>query len=380
MTIIALIVAAGSGSRTGLNYPKQFMTFGKTSVLNRVVENFSTHPDIDHVQVIINPEDTDLYLQTTEGQTLLPWIAGDVTRQGSVRNGLAGIKNLQPIKVLIHDAARPFFSHDLIDRCLAALKDLDAVLPALSVTDTLKQINGRTVVATVDRSEIVAAQTPQCFNYDKIHAAHIQFADSAVTDDIALAELAGIPVHWIKGEADNIKITTEEDIRRINASMLSDIRTGMGYDVHAFADNRDLWLGGVKIDYEKGLKGHSDADVALHALTDAILGAIGAGDIGTHFPPTDDKWKDVSSDRFLAHAASLVSDMGGVIGNVDLTIICEAPKIGPHRNAMRYRIGQILNVEEGRISIKGTTTEKLGFTGRKEGIAAQAIATVRLPQ
>lgn len=380
MTVIALIVAAGSGSRTGLDYPKQYLSLGQKTVLTQTVKNFQAHLNIDHVQVIINPKDEDLYNKAVDGLTLLPWIAGDETRQGSVRNGLEGISHLNPSKVLIHDAARPFFTSDLIDRCLAALEHHDAVLPAMPATDTLKEVDGFLVSKTLDRSRIVAAQTPQCFSYEAILKAHRDHADVQVTDDIALAERVNIPVQWVEGEAANIKITTPDDIQRITKQMLTDIRTGLGYDVHAFADNRDMWLGGVKIPYEKGLKGHSDADVALHALTDAILGAIGAGDIGTHFPPSDDQWKGVSSDRFLAHAGSLVTDLGGRISNLDLTIICEAPKIGPHRAAMKARIAEILDLDADRVSIKGTTTEKLGFTGRREGIAAQAIATVRLPE
>ncbi len=380
MTVIALIVAAGSGSRTGLDFPKQYLSLGNKTVLAHVIENFSNHSGIDHVQVIINPLDEDLYKQAVEGLDVLPWIAGGDARQISVRNGLEGVADLNPQKILIHDAARPFFSADLIDRCLSALKNNDAVLPGLPIVDTLKQINGSEVTHTVDRNKIIAAQTPQCFDYLAIRKAHADFADEDVTDDIALAEKAGIAVTWIDGDPKNIKITTKDDIQKVTTQMLSDIRSGLGFDVHAFADNRDMWLGGVKIPFDKGLKGHSDADVALHALTDALLGAIGAGDIGTHFPPSDDQWKGVSSDRFLSHAGMLITDLGGKISNIDLTIICEVPKIGPHRDAMKKRIAEILDIEESRISIKGTTTEKLGFTGRKEGIAAQAIATVRLPE
>ncbi len=275
---------------------------------------------------------------------------------------------------------KPFVSAELIDRCLEALKKYRAVLPALPVVDTLKSIRDSEVTDTLDRSKIVAAQTPQCFDYDAIIGAHRIYESQDVTDDIALAELAGIPVHWVQGSQQNIKITTHEDIAMINHRSLTDIRTGLGFDVHKFADNRDLWLGGVQIPHDKGLAGHSDADVALHAITDAILGAIGDGDIGTHFPPSDDKWKGAASDRFLAYAAELVANRGGMISHIDLTIICEAPKIGPHREKIRTRIAEILSVSEDRVSTKGTTTEKLGFTGRGEGIAAQAVATVKLPE
>ncbi|OUR76973.1 bifunctional 2-C-methyl-D-erythritol 4-phosphate cytidylyltransferase/2-C-methyl-D-erythritol 2,4-cyclodiphosphate synthase [Alphaproteobacteria bacterium 46_93_T64] len=380
MTIIALIVAAGSGSRTGLDFPKQYLSMGKDTVLCKSANAFLQHPDVDYVQVIINPNDVDLYKQSTSQLDVLPWIAGGETRQMSVAAGLDAIAHLQPTKVLIHDAARPLVSSDIIDRCLEALDYHDAVLPALPAIDTLKTVEGDIVSGTLNRNEIVAAQTPQCFDFEKILAAHRAMKDIDVTDDIALAERVGIPIRWVLGSAENKKITTKEDIRMIRSNTLTDIRNGLGFDVHCFAPNREMWLGGIKIPFEKGLKGHSDADVALHALTDAVLGAIGAGDIGTHFPPSDDKWKGVSSDRFLAHAAKLVEGHGGLISNVDLTIICEAPKIGPHREAMKARIAEILNIDPTRVSVKGTTTEKLGFTGRGEGIAAQAIATVRLPE
>ncbi|MEH6405019.1 MAG: bifunctional 2-C-methyl-D-erythritol 4-phosphate cytidylyltransferase/2-C-methyl-D-erythritol 2,4-cyclodiphosphate synthase [Sneathiella sp.] len=380
MTVIALIVAAGTGSRTGLDFPKQYLKLGKKSVLSSAIDQFLIHPSVDHVQVIINPNDEDLYCEAIENRTVLPWVAGGKTRQESVRLGLESIKQKSPTYVLIHDAARPFVDKSLIDRCLAGLKESDAVLPAMPVIDTLKSVESNIVTGTVDRAKIVAAQTPQSFNYNSILSAHTKFLDEQVTDDIALAELAGIPVKWVMGDAANIKITTKEDIEMVTNKSLTDSRSGLGFDVHAFADDRDLWLGGIKVPYSRGLKGHSDADVALHAITDALLGSIGAGDIGTHFPPSDEKWRGVSSDRFLAHAGQLVADLGGKIGNIDLTIICEAPKIGPYRDAMKSRIAEILNIDAERVSIKGTTTEKLGFTGRGEGIAAQAIATVRLPE
>ncbi len=380
MTTVALIVAAGSGSRTGLDFPKQYLKLGDEMMLSKTIRAFYDHPAIDQVQVVINPNDLDLYREASRDFRLPHWVDGGATRQKSVALGLEAIERFAPTKVLIHDAARPFVSAEIIDRCLEALKKYRAVLPALPVVDTLKSIRDSEVTDTLDRSKIVAAQTPQCFDYDAIIGAHRIYESQDVTDDIALAELAGIPVHWVQGSQQNIKITTHEDIAMINHRSLTDIRTGLGFDVHKFADNRDLWLGGVQIPHDKGLAGHSDADVALHAITDAILGAIGDGDIGTHFPPSDDKWKGAASDRFLAYAAELVANRGGMISHIDLTIICEAPKIGPHREKIRTRIAEILSVSEDRVSTKGTTTEKLGFTGRGEGIAAQAVATVKLPE
>jgi len=380
MTVIALIVAAGTGSRTGLDFPKQYLKLGRKTVLSSAIDQFLNHPLVDHIQVIISPEDEDLYRNTIEERNILPWVAGGKSRQDSVRFGLEALKIHNPTYVLIHDAARPFVDKSLIDRCVAGLTDSDAVLPAMPVVDTLKSVDTDTVTGTLDRSRIIAAQTPQSFKYNSILNAHLHFKDKEVTDDIALAELAKIPVRWVVGDAANIKITTREDIKMVTNKTLTDIRSGLGFDVHSFEEGRELWIGGVQIPHTMGLKGHSDADVALHALTDAILGSIGAGDIGTHFPPSDEKWRGVSSDRFLAHASQLVKDLGGVIGNIDLTIICEAPKIGPHRAAMKSRIAEILSIDDSRVSIKGTTTEKLGFTGRGEGIAAQAIATVRLPE
>jgi 2-C-methyl-D-erythritol 4-phosphate cytidylyltransferase / 2-C-methyl-D-erythritol 2,4-cyclodiphosphate synthase len=380
MTCIALIVAAGSGSRTGLDYPKQYLSVGGETILRKSVRAFLDHPQISQVKVVINPDDADLYKQSTSDLKITAWVAGGATRQDSVHAGLDAIAHLAPDTVLIHDAARPFVCKELIDRCLHARQKYAAVLPAIPVVDTLKTIEGDIVSETLDRSKIVAAQTPQCFDYEKILGAHRIYRDHQVTDDIALAEMAGIPICWVQGDSENFKITTREDVQMINTTKLTDIRNGLGFDVHAFANDRDMWLGGVQIPHAQGLKGHSDADVALHALTDAVLGAIGAGDIGTHFPPSDDKWKGVSSDRFLAHAADLVAKEGGIISNIDLTIICEVPKIGPHREKMRSRIADILKIDKKRVSIKGTTTEKLGFTGRGEGIAAQAIATVKLPE
>ncbi|WP_169569155.1 bifunctional 2-C-methyl-D-erythritol 4-phosphate cytidylyltransferase/2-C-methyl-D-erythritol 2,4-cyclodiphosphate synthase [Sneathiella limimaris] len=382
MTTAALIVAAGSGSRTGLDFPKQYLKLGEKTVLRKTLEQFLDHAKVDKVQVVYNAADQDLYDDAVSGLELLPPVAGGVTRQESVLNGLSALnmscENLE--YVLIHDAARPFVSKDLINRCVEALESCDAVLPAIPATDTLKSINDGRVTGTLNRDEIVAAQTPQSFSFPVILKAHEDFKDQNVTDDIALAELAGIDVAWVMGDIRNQKITTKADIDTLMSQSLTDIRTGLGFDVHAFDSNSNLWLGGVEIPHHQGLKGHSDADVALHALTDAILGAIGEGDIGTHFPPSEAKWKGAPSSLFLEHAASLVAQKSGKIANVDLTIICEAPKISPHRDAMRAKIAEILGIAIDRVSVKGTTTEKLGFTGRSEGIAAQAVATIKLPE
>ncbi|MEH6524898.1 MAG: bifunctional 2-C-methyl-D-erythritol 4-phosphate cytidylyltransferase/2-C-methyl-D-erythritol 2,4-cyclodiphosphate synthase [Sneathiella sp.] len=383
MITIALIVAAGRGHRTGLDLPKQYIDLAGKPVLTRTVDAFLNHSKIDQICVVLHADDEPLYNAAIADRNLLPWVIGGDSRQASVRNGLEALASLNPTRVLIHDAARPFVSALLIDRCVTALDTADAVLPALPLTDTLKTTEQDHVTGTLDRAHIVAAQTPQSFKYTPILAAHRAFAHMTATDDIGLAELAGIPILTVEGEPENFKITTKEDVataRKRLTDQLTDIRTGQGFDVHAFIADRDLWLGGVKIPHDRGLKGHSDADVALHAVTDALLGAIAAGDIGVHFPPSDERWRNVESHIFLSHAGDLIAEKGGMISHIDLTIICEEPKINPHRAAMISRIAEILGIFEDRVSIKGTTTEKLGFTGRREGIAAQAIATVRLPE
>ncbi len=383
MTTTALIVAAGKGHRTGQELPKQYIEIAGKTILRRSIDAFLEHPDVDNVCVVISDADRALYEAAVDGLSLLPPVTGGSERQESVRNGLESLTGAPPEFVLIHDAARPFVRHDLISRCLDRLQGADAVLPSLPVIDSLKTFADERITGALNRDEIVAAQTPQGFTYPTILTAHRTFAGEALTDDTAVATRAGIEVAMVEGESGNFKITTAEDIekaRRIIQRDLTDIRTGFGFDVHAFTAGDGVWLGGVHITHDKKLKGHSDADVALHALTDALLGSIGEGDIGTHFPPSDARWKGAPSDRFLAHAAALVAARGGMINHVDLTVICEAPRIGPHRAAMRRRIAEILNISEERVSVKGTTTEKLGFTGRGEGIAAEAVATVRLPE
>lgn len=384
MTNIALIVAAGKGTRTGLDVPKQYLEIAGKTILRYTVEAYLSHPRIDAVEVVIAEDARALYDAATEGLALLPPVIGGAERQESVHRGLEALLPHSPRHVLIHDAARPFVDADLISRTLDALDEgAEAVLPALNIADSLKLIDGERITDSLDRNRIVAAQTPQGFAFLPILAAHRAFAGEGHSDDTAVAARAGIAIRRVEADAGNIKITTAADVetaRRRLASSLTDIRTGSGFDVHAFTAGDGVWLGGIFIPHEAALKGHSDADVALHALTDALLGAIGDGDIGTHFPPSDPTWKGASSDRFLTHAAGRIRERGGVIAHVDLTIICEAPRIGPHRAAMRARIASLLDIAEERVSIKGTTTERLGITGRREGIAAQAIATVRLPE
>jgi 2-C-methyl-D-erythritol 4-phosphate cytidylyltransferase/2-C-methyl-D-erythritol 2,4-cyclodiphosphate synthase len=309
-------------------------------------------------------------------------IAGSDSRQQTVRLGLEALETDPPDFVLIHDAARPLLSQELIGRVIAALlQGNDAAIPLLAVADTLKK-NGAEGWTTVPRDGLLRAQTPQGFRYEAIFKAHRDHAATAVTDDMAMAELAGLKIASVAGEESNMKITTPEDFghaERHIAGAAPEFRTGMGFDAHRFAAGDHVWLCGVKIAHDHALEGHSDADAGLHALTDAILGAIGEGDIGQHFPPTDKKWRGATSSVFLEHAVKLVHAKGGAVVHCDLTLICERPKIGPHREAMRARVAEILKLDVSRVSIKATTTEGMGFTGRKEGLAAQAIATVRMP-
>lgn len=379
---IALIVAAGSGTRFGGELPKQYLPLAGRAVLRHSTETFLRHPAISGVRMVISAEHRALYDQATAGLRLLPPVIGGANRQDSVRNGLESLAELQPAQVLIHDAARPFLSSAIIDRTLAALDDTAGAIVAIPVTDTLKRgLDGR-VGETVDRTGLWRAQTPQAFRFAEILAAHRAAKGAALTDDAAVAEAAGLPMRLVMGADDNFKITTGADLQRAErllAPGASEFRTGTGYDVHRFAAGDGVTLCSVRIAHDQALEGHSDADVGLHALTDAILGAIGAGDIGSHFPPSDPQWRGVDSATFLAHAGGLVAGKGGRITHVDVTLICERPKIAPHRAAMVARIAGILGLEEHRVSVKATTTEGLGFTGRREGIAAQAVATVALP-
>jgi 2-C-methyl-D-erythritol 4-phosphate cytidylyltransferase / 2-C-methyl-D-erythritol 2,4-cyclodiphosphate synthase len=394
MSVAALIVAAGRGSRAGEGIPKQYRDLKGQPVLTRTLTGFLSHPEIDQVLVVIHPDDRDLYEASIAAfaplsATLLPCVYGGDTRQDSVRNGLEALADSAPDIVLVHDAARPFASSELIDRAIQAAQRQDAAVPGTPVTDTIKVIGSQSeVVSTPDRASLRAVQTPQAFRFASLLNAHRKAASEGLhnfTDDGALAEWAGLPVHVFEGEAGNIKLTHPTDFleaeRRLKGSPMTYLtKLGTGFDVHAFGDGDHVWLGGIEVPHDRGVIAHSDGDVILHALTDALLGALADGDIGTHFPPSDPQWRGASSDRFLAHAVSLVRERGGIVDHLDTTLLCEKPRLGPHREAMRQRIAEIAGLRLDQVSLKATTTEKLGFTGRSEGIAAQAAATIRLPE
>lgn len=389
MSTIAIIVAAGRGSRAGTtSVPKQYADLGGAPMLTRTLEAFASHRSIDHVLTVIHPHDTLRYqaaAQRVSGKLLAPVIGG-ASRQISVHHGLEALLQLNPKVVLIHDAARPFVTHALIDRVIDALATSTGALPGLPLADTLKRADASGKVAgTVDRAGLWRAETPQGFRYPEILAAHRAAEASGrneFTDDSGLAEWHGVVCTLVEGEARNIKITSAEDLALAQqsfgraASGISDVRHGTGFDVHRFGAGDHVWLCGISIPHTHALEGHSDADVGLHALTDALLGAIADGDIGQHFPPSDMRWKGARSEIFLAETARRVAASGYQIGNVDVTILCEAPRVGPHRDAMRTEIARILRIDVGRVGVKATTTETLGFTGRREGIAAMASATV----
>jgi len=383
ITNAAIIVAAGRGKRVGGEIPKQYLEVGGVPILRHTVDVFRKHSGIDYIQIIINPDDQKLYEAAVGDLDLPKPIYGGDTRQKSVLNGLEAIGDQMPEYVFIHDAARPFLDHSIINNLIKVVDVSGAVIPALKVTDTIKYMDTDKIDSTLNRNYLYRAQTPQAFRYKAIFMAHRRFEIENMTDDSAIAEKSGLQVRIIEGSEKNFKITTSEDLMKAEIMMgktYTDIRTGFGVDVHAFEKGDHVTLGGIKIPHTHSLKGHSDADVALHALTDALLGAMALGDIGDHFPPTDKKWKGASSDIFLKHAADLVYQQEGVIAHIDLTIICEAPKIGPHRDKIRDKISEIIDLDIVRISVKATTTEKLGFTGKGEGIMAQAIATIRLPE
>jgi 2-C-methyl-D-erythritol 4-phosphate cytidylyltransferase / 2-C-methyl-D-erythritol 2,4-cyclodiphosphate synthase len=372
---IALIVAAGKGERAGGGLPKQYAMLSGKALIAHAVDRFNAHPGIDGVHVVIGAEQEDLLTAALAGRVVDGVTIGGKERQDSVRAGLAAMK---ADRVLIHDAARPLIPADVIDRLLAALETSPAAIPVLPVADTLARNDGK-LGDIVDRSSLVRVQTPQAFRYDAIMTAHRKWSGAVATDDAQMARAAGFDVALIEGSAMLNKITVAQDFIAAEAYLATGLisRTGMGYDVHRLEAGRPLWLGGVLIPHDKGLAGHSDADVALHALVDALLGAIAAGDIGDHFPPSEPQWKGADSARFIEYTRALIAERGGIIDHVDLTIICEAPRIGPHREAIRARIAGLLQVDFNRVSVKATTTERLGFTGRGEGIAAQAVATVR---
>jgi 2-C-methyl-D-erythritol 4-phosphate cytidylyltransferase/2-C-methyl-D-erythritol 2,4-cyclodiphosphate synthase len=382
----AIIVAAGRGLRAGPGGPKQYREIAGRTVIARALEPFSTHPNVTAVQPVCHPDDSSMFAAAARGLKHLPPVAGGTSRQASVYAGLQALAAASPDVVLIHDAARPFVSHELISRAIDAVAATGAAIPAIAVADTIKQVDtSGHIVATPVRAQLRIAQTPQVFRFDKILDAHRRAAQDGrddFTDDAALAEWAGMTVATFEGDALNIKLTTPEDFAREEArlsSALGDVRTGTGYDVHALGDGDHLMICGVRVPHHRGFIAHSDGDVGLHALVDALLGALADGDIGMHFPPSDPKWKGASSDRFLADAVRRVRERGGMIASLEVTLICERPKIGPHRDAMRARIAEIAGVPVSRVAVKATTSERLGFTGREEGIAATASATIRLP-
>ena len=385
--VAAIVVAAGRGERAGGNVPKQYRDIAGEPMIRPTLRAFLEHLQIDLVQPVINPSDESIYRAATAGlRNLRAPVSGGATRQASVRAGLEALAPSAPGLVLIHDAARPFVTSALIDRAVAAGSTTAAAVPGVAITDTVKAIDAAATVAeTLDRGRLRIVQTPQAFAFDLIVDAHRRAAAAGLesfTDDAALAEWAGHRVSVFEGEAGNVKVTTNEDFARaeiLHLASLSDVRTGNGFDVHAFAAGDHVMLGGVRIPHSRGVTGHSDADVALHALVDAVLGALADGDIGSHFPPSDPQWKGASSDRFLAFACERVRARRGMIAHLDVTIVCEAPRVSPHRDAMRERIAAIAGIPVGRVGVKATTSEKLGFTGRGEGIVAMATATVRLP-
>ena len=390
-SIAVVIVAAGRGERadtTGDQIPKQYRLVGGRAVLARTVDAFLSHRDVNWVLPVIHPDHTDLYASLGLGNDrLLTPVEGGSTRQQSVLAGLRTLAPLKPDLVLIQDAARPFVPEALIDWVIEALGASQGALPTLPVTDTIKRsADGNEVTATEDRRQLHAAQTPQGFRFGQLFSAHMRAGSvrREFTDDAEIAEWAGLRVIMVPGHRDNIKITHPDDFARaeriISGDTRMETRIGTGYDVHQFAEGDAVWLGGVQIPHDKRLMGHSDADVALHALTDALLGSIGEGDIGIHFPPSDPQWKGARSTVFLRHAGDLVARRGGRIVNVDVTIVCEAPRIATHVPAMQMAIGEALGIPTSRIAIKATTNERLGFIGREEGIVAMASASVEVPR
>lgn len=384
-----IIVAAGRGTRAGGppgSPAKQYRTLGGKPILSRTIEAFSSHPRIAEIVTVIHPDDLDLYAQASVGLAkLMEPVLGGSTRQESVRNGLNALAAAPPEIVLIHDAARPFVSADVIDRAIAAARLSGAAVPVLEVADTIAVIEGDARGETLERAKLRSIQTPQSFRYADIRAAHERAAAEGrddFTDDGAVASHSGLKVSVFAGDPANMKLTTAQDFASSEARLLAslpDVRTGTGFDVHEFEPGDHVTLGGVRIPHTRKLKGHSDADVVLHALCDAIFGALGDGDIGSHFPPSDMQWKDAESSRFLAYAADKVKARGGIVANVDVAIMSEAPKIGPYRPAMQQKIAEVLGITMDRVGIKATTMERMGFVGREEGLAAIATATIRLP-
>lgn len=381
-----ILVAAGRGLRAGAGGPKQYRMVGGQTVIFRAMAAFCTHPDVAAVQPVVNLDDMAVFNEAVRSLKHAPPARGGATRQESVHAGLEALASAKPDIVLIHDAARPFVTEAVISRAIDAAGRTGAAIPAVAVADTIKLVGaGGDVEATPERARLRIAQTPQAFRYDVILEAHrraVREGRNDFTDDAALAEWAGLTVATFEGDPANMKLTTPEDFVREEARLaaqLGDIRTGTGYDVHAFGEGDHVMICGVRVPHTRGFLAHSDGDVGLHALVDAILGTLADGDIGSHFPPSDPKWKGASSDRFLKYAVERVTARGGRIANLEVTLICERPKIGPLRDTMRARIAEISGVAISRIAVKATTSERLGFTGREEGIAATASATIRLP-
>ena len=384
--VAAVVVAAGRGLRAGGDLPKQYRDVLGEPVIRSSLALFARHDAISFVQPVIHPDDAALFQAASAGLDLLPPVDGGALRQASVRAGLEALRAHAPDLVLVHDAARPFASHALVTRAIAAARASRAAVPVIGVADTVKTVDAAGCVTdTIDRARVRLVQTPQAFGFAALLEAHRRAQAAGrddFSDDAALAEWAGVKVGTFEGEAGNVKLTTDEDFTRAETARLAalgDVRTGFGFDVHQFGEGDHVVLGGVRISHRRGLSGHSDADVVLHALVDAILGALADGDIGVHFPPTDPQWRGASSDRFLAFAVERVRARDGRIAHLDVTIVCEAPRIGPHRDAMRARIAEIAGIPIERVGVKATTSEKMGFTGRGEGLAAFANATVRLP-
>ena len=376
MTVTALIVAAGTGSRVGGGVPKQFQTIAGKAVLAHAVDALASHPGIDAVRVVIAAGQEELARDALGGRDVGELVIGGSERSDSVRAGLAAV---EADIILVHDAARPFCPHGVVDRLLTALDSDEGAVPVLPIADTLARADS-VLGEAIERAGAVRVQTPQAFRLQALYKAYDRWTGDNPTDEATVARAAGLTVAAVAGDPMLDKLTTAADWARAEVGQAARLisRTGLGFDVHAFAGEGPIMMGGVEIPHDRGLAGHSDADVVLHSITDALLGAAGFGDIGEHFPSGDPQWKGADSSIFLAHAAKLVRQAGGIIDFVDCTVICEAPKVGPYRDSIRSRVAEVLGLPISCVSIKATTTERLGFAGRREGVAAQAVATIRM--